>query len=377
MIMKRCVLHVLDPEPNGHVGGADLHVVDLACEQQSHGRYRAAVLLLTESSLVAEKLNLGGVQVIPGYAMGGRYSHLPFRLSATIKQLSPDILHSHGYDANYFACWSRMITRSSWRMPSLVFTSHGWVDRPSLFVKTSLDLLTHRFADHIIICSPHQYRRARRAAGHSNITFICNGVPTDRMIGADRNTLNGRFGIPSNTRLVAFIGRLSPEKRPDVFVDVANIISRLIPDIHFVMAGGGPQEAEIDDQITRLGLNHRITMLGVVSDIDSLYRHLELLVLPSDMETTSRVTIEALMWGVPVVASKVGGIPQLISSGVEGLLCPAGDLHAFAHSVGVILDNLEVRTAMSNLGRAKAQEYFNIARMRGQVEDVYDTLLRC
>jgi len=315
MGMTRRVLHILDPEPHGHIGGADLHVVDLALEQMRRNRYEPTVLLLTEAPMLIERLNGSGVEVIAAHKMGRRYSELPFKLRPTLERIAPDLLHSHGYDANYFACWARMTLRRSWGQRPLLFTSHGWVYRPALLIKTTLDFLTHRFADHIIICSPHQRQRAQWAAGHSAVTFVSNGVPSKRALTFERNEANARFGFPQNTRLVAFVGRLSPEKQVNIFVEIAREVGRRFEDVHFVIAGGGPLGRQIRGQITQPDLAGHITMTGVVPDVDSIYSNIDVLVVPSAMETTSRVTIEAMMWGVPVVASDVGGLPELISSG--------------------------------------------------------------
>jgi glycosyltransferase involved in cell wall biosynthesis len=374
--MKRRVLHVLDPEPDGNVGGADLHVADLAPAQRRDGRYEPAVLLLTEASAVAERLREEGVEVIEAYRMGRRYAELPFRLRPTVDRLAPDLLHSHGYDANYFACWSRMAVRRTWARRPLVFTSHGWIDRPDLVHKTWLDLFTHRFSDHVIICSPHQHGRARRAAGHDRITFVCNGVPAERAPAVPRDELDRRFGFPPGARLVAFVGRLSPEKQVTLFLDIARRVGRSFPDVHFVIAGGGPLEGVVRRRVVaEPELAGRVTLTGVVGDIDSVYGHIDLLVVPSTMETTSRVTIEALMWGVPVVASDVGGLPSLITPGEVGFLCPSGDVEAFTRRVRQLLAEPRRRGEMGARGRARARERFTVEHMCRQVEDVYDAVL--
>jgi glycosyltransferase involved in cell wall biosynthesis len=373
--MRRRVLHILDPEPYGNVGGADLHVADLARAQQEGGRYQPAVVLLTDAPMIAGRLQDAQVEVLPAHELGRRYTESPFRLRAAVDRLAPDLLHAHGYDANYFACWARVAQRSTWGRRPLLFTSHGWIDRPSLLHKTWLDLLTHRFADHVIICSLHQRRRARRAAGHDGITFVCNGVPASREAPAPRDATDHRFGFPPGARLIAFVGRLSPEKRVLFFLEIASRVGRTFPGAHFVIAGGGPLEVAVRRRITQPDLAGRVTLTGVLDDIDSLYAHLEALVVPSVMETTSRVTIEAMMWGVPVVASDVGGLPSLVSPGEDGFLCPSGDGDAFVRRVEELLEEPERRREMGEQGRAKARERFTVERMRDNVEEVYDAVL--
>jgi glycosyltransferase involved in cell wall biosynthesis len=375
--MRPRVLHVLDPEPNDNVGGADLHVVDLAEMQKRASRYEPTVLLLSQAPLVEERLALAGVDVLAGYRLGHRYLEAPFRLQAALARVAPRLIHSHGYDANYFVALARLMQRCSWGVPRLLLTSHGWIDGPSQLnvLKTWLDLLTHRFSDHVIICSPHQRERALRAAGHDNITFVCNGVPADRGGSLDRISASRRFGFPAGSKVVAFVGRLSAEKRIDVFIETAAIVARSLADVHFVIAGGGPLFADAERRLREQGLTDRVTMVGVLRDIDSLYRHVDVLVVPSDMETTSRVTIEALMWAVPVVASDLPGLRCLVDSGQEGFLCPPGDVAAFAMRVTQLLTDAPTHRAMGSRGRAKARDRFSVQRMCCEVEEVYDAVL--
>lgn len=366
---------MLDPEPRGHVGGADLHVVDLACAQARGGRYRPHVLLLTQAPRVAERLRAGGVEVVDGHRLGGRYTALPFRLSRPIRDFQPHLLHAHGYDANYFACWARLVRPRAWSGRPLLVTSHGWINRPSLWVKTSLDLVTHRFADHVIVCSPHQRERARSAAGHDSITFVPNGVPEERCSPVERAEAARRFGLPADGRLVAFVGRLSEEKQVDVFLAAAAAVAPELPDVHFVIAGGGPLEAWVRSRLSGGHLAGRVTMTGVVWDIDAVYRHVDVLVVPSRTETTSRVTLEAMMWGIPVIASDVGGMPHLITSGSDGFLCPPGDVAAFARRLRQLLTAPEEGLRIGARGRAKARALWTVERMRLATEEVYDAVL--
>ena len=335
------------------------------------GSFTPSVLLLTDAPMIAERLQAGGVEVIHGYNCGHRYFHLPFALRGQITTLSPYVLHSHGYDANYFVCWARAIARAPWSGAKLVFTSHGWIDRPSLLLKTTLDLLSHRLADQIIICSPHQFPRAQRAAAHNRITFISNGVPVHRPILSDPSHFRTRFKLSASNRLIGFVGRLSPEKGVHLFVQIAQHLASSFHDVHFLIVGGGPLEAEVIRQISALSLDSRITMTGVISDVDSVYQNIDVLVLPSAAETTSRVTIEAMLWGIPVVASNVGGLSSLIDSDSDGFLCPPGVVMRFVDKIGYLLANCAEREKMGQRALKKARDMFSVGLMRDRVEAVY------
>lgn len=365
------IVQVIDPEPEGTIGGADLHVIDLASAQLQGGAH-SPVILCTESTEYVSRLSKAGLQFVTHPRRGRYWRRLPAveRLPATF---GAELVHSHGYDANYLVWWLRR-RHQGWARLRWVMTCHGWIETTAVLkIKTWLDFRTYDDADAIIVCSSHQSPRLKGLRRPP--VFIPNGVR--RPVGGQRSNgdFRARFGIPSDRRLVAYIGRLSPEKRPDLFLAVAKRLTTLVPGVHFVVVGSGECWNQMQELSESLKLRSVVTFTGLVEDTYEAYPELSVLVLTSETETTSRVTMEAMMHGVPVVASRVGGLPFVIRDNVDGYLCDFGDVEAMAKRVAALLLDPVGCARIAGEARESAEARHSITLMRERVAAVYDDVL--
>ncbi|MGQ0680169.1 MAG: glycosyltransferase [Actinomycetota bacterium] len=159
---------------------------------------------------------------------------------------------------------------------------------------------------------------------------------------------------PCDSFVVGFSGRMSEEKAPGDFVRIAG---RLRPhlDLHFVMTGSGPLEGAVRRQIDRMALGRKLSFVGHVDDVRPFLGRHDVLVVPSRLDGRPAVILESLAMGVPVIASSVGGIPELIAEGETGFLCPAGDLEAFSERIAWLSNHPEERARMAKAARAFAE----------------------
>jgi glycosyltransferase involved in cell wall biosynthesis len=161
--------------------------------------------------------------------------------------------------------------------------------------------------------------------------------------------IRSRLGIPSGVPLVAGVGRLAPEKRYDLFVEAAALVAGVLPSCHFILVGGGRERSRLAAQAATAGLADRFHLPGLVDDMPSVYRDVDVLLHTSATETTSRVVLEAMAHGVAVVAARVGGIPHLVTDGVTGILIDASHADAFA---AALVDLLREPSRLATLGHA-------------------------
>jgi len=138
------------------------------------------------------------------------------------------------------------------------------------------------------------------------------------------------LGIPEDAVLVGQIGRLSPEKGPDVFLRAALAAHGSAPDVHFVLVGEGPLRADLQELVARLGLASRVHFAGLRQDMASVYAELDIVVSASRSEAMPLALLEAMSCGLPVVATRVGGVPDLIQPGLSGWLVGDGDMMRWA-----------------------------------------------
>jgi glycosyltransferase involved in cell wall biosynthesis len=201
------------------------------------------------------------------------------------------------------------------------------------------------------------------------VYYIPNGirVPSSRIV-------QDRAGPP---RHLAFVGRLAPEKRPDLFLRVTAELTREFPDLRATVMGSGPLAGALRSLAQELRIDDICTFTGLVDDVERRLRAVDVLVSLSDSEGTPRAVLEAMSQGVTVVATGVGGVPDLITDGSTGILVPAGPAAAAA-AVTAIRSVLADPARLHAIGRAAGQSLrsgFHVESMADQVRAVYDSVL--
>lgn len=172
---------------------------------------------------------------------------------------------------------------------------------------------------------------------------------------------------------VGFSGRFSVEKDPLAFVEIAARV--LDPDVAFVMTGAGPLEAKVRARVRGAGLQDRVQVLGVVDDVRAHLASLDVLVLPSSVDGRPVVVLEALALGVPVIASSVGALPELVQEGVSGFLCEPGDHAAFASRITQVARDAVGRAEMGLAARRFAERSLDARSMFASYEDALRSLV--
>ncbi len=301
------------------------------------------------------------------------------------RSLQPQVLCPHGYKSNLIG----LLVARRLGIP-IVSVSHGWTSE-SLAVRLyeALDRRLVRHMNCVVCVSEGQARKIRRAGVREDkVRVIRDAVRMERFTEVDpayRKQLELMFPEPPAV-IVGAAGRLSPEKGFSVLVDAAAQVlasqhSRAAPPagndgvrIGFVLFGDGPLRPALERQIEVRGLNGRFQLAGFRSDLDKLYPHLDLLVLPSFTEGLPNVVLEAYAAGVPVVATAVGGTPEIIDDGINGYLVQPGDAAALASRITDMLSNPVGRREMGLHGQQKIKEQFCFASRAREYEQLLDDL---
>jgi glycosyltransferase involved in cell wall biosynthesis len=212
---------------------------------------------------------------------------------------------------------------------------------------------------------------ARRAAVVYNPVTLRPAAPRTR----------AELGLPTSGPLVAMVASMRRWKGHEAFLEMAARVAAR-PAARFVVVGGAifdddePGYAEaLEARAAALGLAERVVFLGQRDDLPDLWPHLAILVHPAQAEPFGRVAAEALLAGVPVVAFRDGGLPEIVDDGATGLLTPPGDLGALADGVVRLLDNPELRARLGRSGQERAARRFAPAGHARAVEQVYDGVL--
>ncbi len=226
--------------------------------------------------------------------------------------------------------------------------------------------------------------RAQRVIAISDAVrkaLIADGVTPDRIVlvpsavdiedspGHAPPSIRHALGLPESGRLAISLAALTPEKDQSTMVAAAALLVRDLPDLHWVIAGEGPLRTQLEQRIAAADLNGRFHLVGELPDPHTALAGADVCVLSSTSEGLGSSILAAMAGGVPVVATGVGGIPELLGTGA-GLMVPPGDASAFAAAVRQVLTEPDLREKMIKIGRAESVR-FSVRGMAERVLGVY------
>jgi glycosyltransferase involved in cell wall biosynthesis len=375
-----------------NMGGPALHVAYLTAGLQERGyetTLAAGSLARGEDSMafVADEL---GVKVVRIDELGREISPLrdlvaTIRLARLIRRERPHILHTHTAKAGTVGRVAALLAGSR-RPPIVVHTFHGHVLRGyfgplrSLFFR----LLERRLASistALVAVSP-QVRDDLVALGvapRDRFVVIRLGIELDQRVAPEQNgRVESRryLGIPADRFAVGWIGRMTAVKRTD---DVLVAFRRLRDsgvDACLCMVGDGPDRPQLERRAHELGLMRDTFFLGYQEDVAPYYAAFDALVLPSGNEGTPVSAIEALAAGRPVVATRVGGVPDVVRDGEDGFLVEAGATDDLAERLERLARDPALRDRMGEAGRERVLPRYAVDRLVDDVDRLYRSLLR-
>jgi len=323
----RSCIHVLEILGNAIVGGMETCVTRLVRELPRE-RFRISALCPFESHVAAALRDAGcDVMIAP---VRDDPVWLTVQLAAAfVDDCGVDVLHAHLANAHVLGALVSALTER----PCLA-TIHGRT-------VPMLDLEAHRMSESMhmsVVCRAAYSHALALGVARERLHHVPNGVPSSGATlppGAFAATL----GVPPDAPLVGFVGRLSPEKGPDLFVRMAAQLAVGYPQAAFVLVGDGPMRARLQEEARLLGMAGRIHFTGERHDVLALLPSLAALVVPSHAEGMPLALMEGMAAGVACVATSVGGIPELVRHGQTGLLVAPDDAGDLAVAVEGLLDD--------------------------------------
>ncbi len=300
-----------------------------------------------------------------------------WRLYQLMREFQPDVVHTHTAKAGFLG---RLAARLA-GVPVVVHTFHGHnfqgYFRPGMaWVFVGMERLAARWSDTIVTLTEtlrrelaETYHIARRA----QITVLPLGLDLSPFVNMSRGCCGFRqeWNIPADAPLVGIVGRLAAVKNHALFLDAAALIHQKRPDVRFVIVGDGLTRPEVEAHIERLGLGAVVTLTGWQRDIPPIYSDLDVLVVSSLSEGTPVPVIEALVARCPVVATAVGGLPDMLDQGALGTLVPPDDPPALAEGILATLDNPPETEA----AQAIMLDRYGIDRLVSDLDGLYRGLL--
>lgn len=338
------------------MGGLEKLLVEFA-RHADRDRFALHFVSLGDRGALAEDIEAEGWPVTALGAAAGLRPGLALRLARLLRRERIDIVHTHddrphlyGTLAGRLAGVGRVIHTRHGRSPNLsrrqaalVGLAAAWVDR--------------------FVCVSHDSARlaVRQGVPARKITTIWNGIDLARF---------HRTG-PRPDGPAVIVARLSPEKDHATLLRAAALAMRADPSFRLEVAGDGPCRAELMQLATQLGLEGTVRFLGQVRDIPGLLARASLFVLSSLSEGVSLTLLEAMACGLPIVATRVGGNPEVVVDGITGLLVPAAQPPALAEALLRIWRGLKEGRQMGQDGRSRVEQHFDVRGMVAAYERMY------
>lgn len=295
-------------------------------------------------------------------------------LVGLLRSSRAEILCCHGYKANLVGRLAAL-----WVGIPAIAVSRGWTGETfRVRLYEALDRLVLRWMNKVVCVSKAQQEKVHRGGVPDHkTTVIWNAIRPERFAAPKDEyclRLQGLFPEPPD-KIVGAAGRLSPEKGFHVLVDAAAEVVGNDPSVGFVLFGEGRLRDSLASRIQQKGLESRFILAGFRSDLDQYLPHLDLLVLPSFSEGLPNVALEAFAAGVPVVATRVGGSPEVVEEGISGYLVPPGNSAALAQRVRDVLSN-GARREMGLRGRQRVNECFSFASQAMAYRSLFQSLVQ-
>jgi glycosyltransferase involved in cell wall biosynthesis len=354
-------------------GGVGTYLRDLLVMQRAH--YGNGVVVAVVPETQAEILKAPeGVEIVTFDNRGPRWLST-LRLARTMREwverTDPDVIHLHstfaGLALRPLLRWMRM--RGAVQAP-VIYCAHGWsFDRDTSFLSRRLAAWLERtlapLCDAIVCISAHELRLANEAGiSGDSVVQITNGVPRDAPTPAAPGPA---VEWPAGKRRVLFVGRFDRQKGVDVLLDA---MSRMQVSSFGWLVG---ERVLGDGEELKFPPNVRSTGWLSAAEISAYYESAEVLVVPSRWEGFGLIAVEGMRAGLPVIATRAGGLPEIVENGVTGLLIEPGRPDAIADAVRSLSD--ETRARMGKAGRARFEAQFTLDRVHQQLTALYQRLL--
>lgn len=351
-------------------GGPEKQIVEHAIRLDS-ARYPFSLISFVENGSANELITRAAEMKILNrelHTSGSFHPQVIGRLAAILRSDEIGLLVAHGYKSNVIG------RLASWKAGiPMIAVSRGWTSENwKIGIYQALDKVFLHLADHVVAVSDGQAARiARLHVAQNKVTVIRNSVSESAPAQAVTHDLKRELGVPSDACLVVSAGRLSPEKNFASMIEAAHIATSAKENLYFAVFGEGQLRQQLESMIARLNLRNRFFLPGFRKDFSSLVQGADIFLLPSFTEGLPNVILEAFAARRPVVATAVGGTPEIVEDGVSGYLLRPHEVQKMADYVIRLADSPELRELMGLKGFERVQEHFTFERQTAQYEDLY------
>jgi glycosyltransferase involved in cell wall biosynthesis len=373
-VSRARVLHLITRLP---FGGAERLLVDIV-RRLDAGRFESLVCCIQAKGELAAELEAGGTRVLCLERMRSRrFDFAAVRdLARLMRAERISLVHSHLYHANLYGRLAAALAR----VPAIA-TVHNIYARSKLH-RRLLNRWLARISTRVVAVSDEVRRDLLEVDGlqTEKVVTVHNGIDLQRVATPlSREAARVRLDVPFDALLVGCLGRLEEQKGHTFLLQAfAQLASQPGPaaPLHLVLAGDGRRRKDLEAQAAALGIASRTRFLGARRDVAEVLRALDIYAMPSLWEGLPLALLEAMAAGVPVVASDVGGVAEVLGGGEWGLLVPPGDAGALGAALGRLAGEPGLRARLASTARQRVAARYGVDTMVARLAALYEDALR-
>jgi sugar transferase (PEP-CTERM/EpsH1 system associated) len=368
-------LHVVHVVLSMTIGGLERNVLNQVREGQKLGQ-RVSLVCLDEPGLLAPQVDALGADLVAIGRKPGLRPGMILKVRRVLEAMRPDVVHTHQLvTLLYGGAAARLL-----RVPLVVHTEHQRESYATRRRTRLLGRLAGRFCDrfYCLTAETADELRSARIVPDRKIRVIQNGIDVAKFLEApdDGRDVRRSLGIPADAPLIGTVGRLYEVKRQEVLIRAFARLREHVPAAHLVLVGDGPRHDELSGLARSLGMADVVHFTGFQPHSGPFLRAMDVFALTSRSEGMPQAVLEASVSELPVVASRVGGLPEVVDHGISGILFEPGDDVALANTLLDLLADPVRRRQLGAAARARVEKKFSVARMASEYHRDFLDLLR-
>ena len=354
------------------IGGLE-RVLTTIVSNLNKEKYNVSVWCLREGGFFADKLVKEGIEVKILHILSSRNPVSICRLYKLFRSHKFDIIHTHAYSAGTSGRMSAFLAG----IPVIISHNHSVYDYYNTyyhFVEWFLSLITDR-----IICVSdiiNRFANETQRINSKKLITIHNGIVSEHTVSEKRTSgLRKELGIPVDHSVICTIAHMEEHKGIKYLLESASLLLQSRNDVSFLVVGEGALKEKLKILCADLKIEENVIFAGERGDIPEILSLTDIFVLPSLREGLPLTILEAMACGKPVIATNVGGIPEVVKDGVSGILISPKDPEALHSAMNELLGDREKMKKMGHNGKRVYSESFDSKTMIGKIEDLYDSLM--
>lgn len=363
------LMHVITDD---NIGGAGKWVLNFL-EFFDRKKFKVFVLLSSESKLneyLDKYVDDEDVEIVNISGIGDKSfdKNDIKKYQMVFEDKKPDIVHTH-------ASLSARIAAKKAGVKFKINTKHCMeYPEKNLLKKIIKKIVYNRYCDRTIACAKEVKKALVDNMGlkAQSITVVYNGVSSlSRISDEEVKQLRRKYNVADDEYIVGAVARLEDVKDISTFIEGANEVLKIRQDVKFLIAGVGSLENELKDKVKKLGIEKNVNFVGFIKDVEAYENILDILVNSSKSEALCIAILECMSIGIPTIATAVGGVPEIITSGESGDLYSVGDYKTLAEKITSLLDDKDRYKKYSENSMRVIRETFSLKKVTRELEELY------